>query len=177
MQTFWKNGYSATSIDALVRSTKIARSGLYGVFGSKWKLFLATVDHYQASVVDAVTAPLHEPQAGLDALIEFLSKFQDAPRPKSRRLGCLIANSIAELANRGRGHQRRSERYFDRIHGGVENALRGAQSRGEIAEAIDVQTKAAELTVLVMGAFLLRRGLVRSDLLQDAIDGAIEGLR
>ncbi|MET3544911.1 hypothetical protein ABID47_001505 [Paenibacillus favisporus] len=38
MQVFWQRGYSATSIQDLVKGTELGRSSIYNAFGSKHEL-------------------------------------------------------------------------------------------------------------------------------------------
>jgi len=46
MNTFWKNGYSMTSIPNLVSATKLNPGSIYSAFNSKEGLFLETLDFY-----------------------------------------------------------------------------------------------------------------------------------
>ena len=46
MDLFWQRGYESTSVDDLVEATGINRGSLYGTFGDKRRLFLATIDRY-----------------------------------------------------------------------------------------------------------------------------------
>ena len=61
MELFWKNGYEATSLAALIEEMGIGRQSLYNAFGGKHKLFIEAAEHYINSngqhLVDAFKAP------------------------------------------------------------------------------------------------------------------------
>ena len=48
--TFWKYGYSGTSMDQLSAATGLHKPSLYGAFGDKKALYLAALDNYLAEV-------------------------------------------------------------------------------------------------------------------------------
>jgi AcrR family transcriptional regulator len=48
--TFWRYGYSGTSMDQLSAATGLHKPSLYGAFGDKKKLYLAALDNYLADV-------------------------------------------------------------------------------------------------------------------------------
>jgi len=54
--TFWQSGYSATTLDELSAATGMNRPSLYGAFGDKRALYLATLERY----VDANRAAMDE---------------------------------------------------------------------------------------------------------------------
>ena len=45
-ESFWKNGYAATSLDDLVAATGMNRPSLYAAFGDKSALYLKTLQRY-----------------------------------------------------------------------------------------------------------------------------------
>lgn len=56
--TFWKNGYSATSLDDLCAATGLNRPSLYGAFGDKRALYLAALEQSRREMVASLTAAL-----------------------------------------------------------------------------------------------------------------------
>jgi AcrR family transcriptional regulator len=48
--TFWRNGFAATSMDELAAATGLHKPSLYGAFGDKKALYLAALDNYLAEV-------------------------------------------------------------------------------------------------------------------------------
>ena len=56
MHCFWRHGFEATSVDALVKSVGISQQGLYGDFGGKEALFAACLETYSREVVSPAFA-------------------------------------------------------------------------------------------------------------------------
>ncbi|WP_420415171.1 TetR/AcrR family transcriptional regulator [Roseibium sp.] len=60
LQVFWKNGYSATSLDQIAAETGLNRPSLYSAFGSKKDMFMKVVtrfaDKMEAHLRDAALA-------------------------------------------------------------------------------------------------------------------------
>ncbi len=56
--TFWKNGYSATSLDDLTAATGLNRPSLYGAFGDKRALYLAALEQSRREMIASLTAAL-----------------------------------------------------------------------------------------------------------------------
>ena len=58
MATFWDAGYAATSLDELSAATGMNRPSLYGAFGDKHSLYLATLERYRAAAREDVRRAL-----------------------------------------------------------------------------------------------------------------------
>ncbi|MEM7312514.1 MAG: helix-turn-helix domain-containing protein [Planctomycetota bacterium] len=67
MQLFWRQGYDATGIAELTEELGIGRQSLYGTFGDKRALFLASLERYQDQVMSQVLGLLSGEGSGLDA--------------------------------------------------------------------------------------------------------------
>src|SRR6185503_5597935 len=59
--TFWKKGYSATTLDDLSEATGMNRPSLYGAFGDKRALYLATLERYVVANREAMDRELAAP--------------------------------------------------------------------------------------------------------------------
>ena len=57
-QSFWRAGFAATSLDDLSAATGMQRPSLYGAFGDKRELYLATLDRYVEASRGAMQAAL-----------------------------------------------------------------------------------------------------------------------
>src|SRR5437867_1476112 len=57
MELFWRQGYTATPLDQLVRHTGASRYGLYATFGGKRDLFLTSLERYSQAVMDPMLQP------------------------------------------------------------------------------------------------------------------------
>src|SRR4030095_13685433 len=55
---FWRTGFSGTSLDDLSAGTGMNRPSLYGAFGDKRALYLATLERYTQAGYEAMTEAL-----------------------------------------------------------------------------------------------------------------------
>lgn len=124
---FWRLGYEGTAISDLEAATGLSRSSLYQAFGSKQRLFAASLDAYIRGFITPLLEPLEAPDADPSSVEQFVERTaqlfsEDGP---PARYGCLWANSIAGLGRKaGTPIDVRGREYWERLHRGFANALR-----------------------------------------------------
>jgi AcrR family transcriptional regulator len=129
-QTFWTGGYLATGIDDLEEATGLGRSSLYLAFGSKQALFQAAIAEYEDGFLTRLLARVEAPGAGLAEASRFFADLAAFFRDPASRRGCLVVNSITELAQRDAQFTPVAVRLAKRYHTAFSNALRGAVAQG-----------------------------------------------
>jgi TetR/AcrR family transcriptional regulator, transcriptional repressor for nem operon len=140
MITFWRLGYEATSVQDLVAAMGINRGSLYDTFGDKHDLFLATLDHYIQSVVKVTFSRLEKSGSVKQALTEFILDFFVEPAITDLDLkGCLVTNSVVELAPHDQECARRVLKNLQWIEETFYRVLVRAQEQGEISEEKDLR--------------------------------------
>ncbi|WP_454807692.1 TetR/AcrR family transcriptional regulator [Paraburkholderia fungorum] len=97
---FWRNGYAGTSLDQLSAATGMNRPSLYGAFGDKRALYLATLERYieagRLAMVHALAEDLPLPQALLRVYEGALAWYLPADGDP---LGCfMIGTATVEAA-------------------------------------------------------------------------------
>ncbi len=95
LRVFWRSGYAATSLDDLTAAMGLSRSSFYGAFGTKHDVLLAGIRLYADGVyadLQALAAAKHPPIDCVRAVVSTMA------RPHDDANGCLLVNSIAELA-------------------------------------------------------------------------------
>lgn len=65
---FWRHGFSATSLDDLSAATGLNRPSLYGAFGDKKALYMATLERSRTEMVSGLNRGLAQPGALRDVL-------------------------------------------------------------------------------------------------------------
>ena len=100
MEVFRRKGFEATSIQDLVNAMGINRGSIYDTFGNKSKLFKLTLSRYQR--VSPTQQLLNNSKTGgprkeIESFFHNLAELHSLP---NKKCGCLITNSIAELAYR-----------------------------------------------------------------------------
>ena len=147
MQRFWHFGFEATSIDDLVRATGVSRHGLYTEFSGKEALFEACLIAYSASVVTPAFQQVEDVGATLESVNSYflqqiaLAEMVGLPGP-----GCLMANTMTEIAPHRTPVLALVSQHNNRLKAGFENALRGSarsigkrpsrQAIGELADLL-----------------------------------------
>jgi TetR/AcrR family transcriptional repressor of nem operon len=100
-ERFWTRGYDRTSIEDVAAASGVGNGSIYAAYTNKLGLFLAVFERYCAGrvalvqqVVAGHTGPFEEAVGHyLDAIVAECTGWQD-------RRGCLMLNSVAELASR-----------------------------------------------------------------------------
>lgn len=168
MRLFWRRGYSATSVGDLVEATEVARSGLYGVFESKWGLFVESLEDYRLRVVAGLTEPLRDGEGR--ATERFLRQF--IPGPDAEAVSCLLVNALVEFGDDEEEVRRASDAHLEGIETGLRQSLADDGHEPKAAREL-----AAVATCLVVGAFVLRRSARGRRISGPAIRAALKILK
>jgi TetR/AcrR family transcriptional regulator, transcriptional repressor for nem operon len=124
MRRFWTHGYAATSIQDLIDAAGSNRAAIYGKFGGKKRLFLASLALYQEAVVTPAFAPVEADGAGLASIAAFFEmQIAAAVAAGLPGPGCLIANSMTELGAHDADVQAVVNTYLLRLRAGFARAL------------------------------------------------------
>ena len=170
LQQFWKHGFHATSMDALVKSTGVSRHGIYATFGGKNQLFHACFGQYQNTIVTPAFGRVEEPNADLTAIADYfetqisLSDEIGLPGP-----GCFVVNSSTEVAPHDAVTQTKVAEHNLRLFEGFRNALINEQRKSLSAHQIDVSALAEVFVVFSNGLWSLSRTTRDADVLRAAV--------
>lgn len=97
MNLFWKQGYSATSIQDLVNHLGINRASIYDTYGDKEKLFFRAFEYYRKTNADG-TAQFFNSETnvkqGFKRLFEMA--IDESIRDRDKK-GCFVVNTTTEL--------------------------------------------------------------------------------
>lgn len=135
---FWRTGFSGTSLDDLSAATGMNRPSLYGAFGDKRALYLATLDRYTQAGLEGMQESLANDIPLAKALKRLYERALAMYFPKGDAvLGCfLIGTATTESVSDPEVRAKLGEalRIFDRA---FEARLRHAQAQGELDAAAD----------------------------------------
>jgi TetR/AcrR family transcriptional repressor of nem operon len=132
MQQFWRVGYEATSLQDLLKAMRLSKSSLYQTFGSKHELFLRSIDIYQRSSVDELQEKLNNSRNSKVFLKDFLESVIAESTSRNKK-GCLLVNTINELAYRDKAVSKAVAIGLNNMAG----VIRGAIELGKKEGAID----------------------------------------
>ena len=97
MNLFWKQGYSATSVQDLVSHLGINRGSLYDTFGDKEQLFKKSFALYRKSNFDDLTLFFQRESNVKKGFSElFRTAIEEALNDKDKK-GCFVVNTTTEL--------------------------------------------------------------------------------
>ncbi|MEU8901156.1 TetR/AcrR family transcriptional regulator [Nocardia sp. NPDC048505] len=156
MRTFWESGYEATSTADLCASTGLGRSSIYNTFKSKTALFDRALRRYMDEknapvlhLMDGDTPVREKMRALLWRVIE--QEIEDPP-------GCLVVNSMVELAPRDPQVARSLRHDQDMRVQTLRSAFQAGQRRGEIAAERDPLGLAHFIIATINGMQVAARG-------------------
>jgi TetR/AcrR family transcriptional regulator, transcriptional repressor for nem operon len=155
-QAFWTSGFLATGIDDLEQATGLGRSSLYLAFGSKQGLFQAALTEYEGGFLSRMLAGVEAPGAGLGEAARFFADLAAFFRDPASRRGCLMVNSITELAHRDAEFTPVATRLATRYHTAFSHALRGAVAQGDMDRGL-LDRRAKLLASTAHGVWVLAR--------------------
>jgi AcrR family transcriptional regulator len=155
---FWEKGYDGAGIADLEAETGLNRSSLYLAFGTKRGLFDEALGAYLSSFCDPRLSGMEADAAGLDDAEAFFAGLAAFFRndPRRTRRGCLMVNTIAELASRDTAAMTASRAFRDRLREAFTHCLRGAAAAGEV-DADTIPPRARVLAAGTLGVWLSAR--------------------
>ncbi|WP_172256553.1 TetR/AcrR family transcriptional regulator [Saccharibacillus deserti] len=149
MILFWEQGYEKTSMSDLVEHMGIHRRSLYDTFGDKHSLFLQAMDRYIGKVEAVLTGEVKKSEKAIEAL-RAVFRFMIFEREDSPS-GCLIVNSVTELAARDAEIDKRSIRSMAATEELFERIIVWGQQTGEFSSACEPRATAEYLQALSIG--------------------------
>lgn len=96
MNTFWKKGYSPTSVSDLSSAMSITRSSFYNSFESRESVFREALAKYQSDNIDAPLAEEFNALAPSTCLFDFFRAVCQKLAADPLARGCLIINCYAQ---------------------------------------------------------------------------------
>jgi TetR/AcrR family transcriptional repressor of nem operon len=165
MELFWKNGYGATGMSALLQHMGIGRQSLYDTFGDKRTLFIESLSHYVATNVSQMVAILRAPGSAMANIRAVFDQLEDAT--SAPHAGCLVGNTFAEFGLDDPALAEILRRYMQRMEDEFCATLTRAQKEGELKTKLAPRDLARLMITVGQGTLLLTkvnpdRELVRS---------------
>lgn len=132
MQLFWRQGYSATSLNQLLDAMAIGRSSFYAAFIDKRSLYVEALTLF-AERTYAILHALNDQQNPAAAIeLFFEHTLFKVPEQRMRR-GCMMVNTVLELADVDRGLSQLAAQKLGEIETAFEDCFRRAIDQGQIS--------------------------------------------
>ena len=175
MKTFWKNGFSATSIEHLIKETKLSRSSLYNTFGNKELLFELALNQYNTKTSENI-ALLSKPIHSKIKIHNFMISVIEDELTNKRGFGCLIANSSLEVAGDNEKFSNLIDQHFSRLEEALNDVIICGQENEEISKAYNSQALAIFILTTIQGLRVIGKGSSKekkSKRLHDVVNTAL----
>jgi TetR/AcrR family transcriptional regulator, transcriptional repressor for nem operon len=133
LETFWQNGFAATSMIDVAQATGVQRGSLYNAYGDKERLFLLAFERYASRFLDSVRQALAnpDPAAALTALFKGAITNMSKGGPSSR--GCLTTKTAIELPLAGKAIEARVKRLIEDFTALIRDALSTPAARQKLS--------------------------------------------
>ena len=177
MNLFWKQGYSATSVQDLVSYLGINRASLYDTFGDKEKLFKKSFELYRKQSIDKI-CELFQNQSNVKEgfSILFNNAVNESLLDKDRK-GCFAVNNTTELVPNNESCLEilsSNRRNFENI---FYEYLKMGQKKGQLVECKDLKSLASFLFVIYNGILVVSKIQTNKKELTDSVNLALSLLR
>jgi TetR/AcrR family transcriptional repressor of nem operon len=156
METFWRKGYSMTSIPNLVEATKLNPGSIYAAFNSKEGLFLETLNFYGQRSLNTLQQTIAEADSPLTGIKNFITALASRCTD-DKPCGCLLVNTLLELSSHNPTIQAQANKQLKAIEAELYNALKEAQKTGELPKSADTKALSKYLMVNIWGLRVLAK--------------------
>ncbi|MGN6368481.1 MAG: TetR/AcrR family transcriptional regulator [Phycisphaerae bacterium] len=156
MGVFWVKGFEGASMEELVGAMGIGRQSVYDTFGGKRELFLAALRAYIEKRAGDISAGIMGARTPLEGVKGFLKRLRERTSCGSDR-GCLITNSIVELAPHDEEVRKITSDLLRRLEGVLTERLTMAVKGGELAGRPAPRQLARLIVVVLEGSLVMSK--------------------
>jgi AcrR family transcriptional regulator len=145
-------GLEGLTIGRLAEELSMSKSGLFGLFGSKEELQVATFEHAVERFTRDVWLPVARRQPGLPRLLALLDRWLAYHRRPALPGGCLVTTATIEFDARPGPVRDAVVRARHLMHSLLENDIRTAVEAGELPADTDAADLAFSLYAIASAA-------------------------
>jgi AcrR family transcriptional regulator len=139
METFWKKGYSGTSLDELSDATEMNRPSLYGAFGDKRDIYVSTIEMYRSMAAQQLEEALAKDIPVRKALLNVYTRALDLYYPTHQPpRGCYMIGTATVEAIHDKKIKTALSEGLREIERALHDRLMYSKQKGEIAPSKDV---------------------------------------
>lgn len=176
MEVFWRTGFTGTSVTDLVKATSLKPGSLYGAFQSKRGLFMEVIDTYAQNSLNRVSTCLLNNDSPIAAIQAFFHRFsQDIAMDEIGR-GCLMVNTMLELATEDDEIRERITNYLSQIETMFAQTLTRAQEKGELDAKASPEALAKYLMANIWGMRVMSSTRPDSSVYSAIVDNVLNAL-
>ena len=133
MDVFHRQGYGATTVPDLVEATRLQPGSLYAAFKNKKGILMEALQTYTDESVDNLNQTFSTSDTALGGIRKFLLQMVDLCKGEEGRYGCLMVNTLMEMAPRDEEVEDLLSKLLVRIETRIADQLRLAKQQAELA--------------------------------------------
>jgi TetR/AcrR family transcriptional repressor of nem operon len=145
MLLFWRQGYNATSLSQLLEAMAISRSSFYAAFTDKRSVYIEALTLFSQRTSSVLLSVEDDRNPG-NAIKNFFEHTLFSVPERRMRRGCMMVNTVLELADVDQGLSILASQKLDEI----ERAFEVCFERALESETFSSQQTAKELAQFVM---------------------------
>jgi TetR/AcrR family transcriptional repressor of nem operon len=175
LELFRLRGFSHTSFEDLTRELGVSRQSLYDTYGDKNALFHAALRRYLDRGLEFMGRKLDDPSP-IREVLGRLFEGLNANNCGGNSPGCLMVNSMVELAPHDAEIRALAQAHARSIEGLLASRIGAAQRKGEIGMDKDPVALARFLYHTLLGLCVASRALGERDSLRESVRMALQTL-
>lgn len=153
MKVFWSKGYEATTMQDLVKASGLLKGSLYGAFGDKQALYLASLKHYNGTRIHSQVEMLNGDGNVRRKITRLFDNVIDATKRDIFAGGCLLCNASLEKAVSDKLVKNEIKTTIRRLKVAIVDALK--------VEGVN-EDRAASLAAFIISAYFGTRVLAKA---------------
>jgi TetR/AcrR family transcriptional repressor of nem operon len=169
MEVFWSRGYSAASVQDLVRHMGINRQSLYNTFGDKHALYLLALDRYREVEGRRMFELLERPGSVKKSLRQLFEGTVEKALCDKQHRGCFMGNAMSELAGRCKETAAKTCTNMAVAEEAFYHALLRGKKEGELKRVSDPRAVARFLYSSLQGLVLMAKATQDRKTLKDVV--------
>ena len=154
LNTFWQNGFAATSMIDVAEATGVQRGSLYNAYGDKERLFLLAFERYSTGFLGSVRQALSDPDPAV-ALTTLLKGAISNMSLGAPSRGCLTTKTAIELPLAGKAIEARVKKLIEDFTALIREALSTPAARRRLS--CDPETAADLVVTFTRGLAVMER--------------------
>lgn len=175
-ETFWRQGYNATSMKDLTRAMGLQPGSLYGAFRSKRALFLEALESYYASNISGLNDRLCQDAPPMERIRSVFERIAEQGIDDPDGKGCMMVNTLLEMPVDDDEINGRLQQMFKTVEGRLEEAIKEAQSLNHIRHDKDAKSLAHVLLMGMHGLRVFSKTRPEPKALHESVDGLLSVL-
>ena len=144
-QVFWRQGYSATSMDDLGKAMGLNRPSIYNTFGNKEALYRQSLAMFCGQLDSGIEFCLNNNADLRRGLLEFFEQALDVYCASEPGLGCLMVCTAPSEAINSEAVKNDLTSLIKRVDRAFEENLKRARTSGQLEEHCDIKMLAMHL--------------------------------